>query len=70
MKCSPVSTTPKPVTLIAEVAVNNASVKLSPVTEKTGIVRSMAEGIRTPKKLVRIILGSEPLRGFSSLLSV
>ncbi|CAH6926203.1 hypothetical protein VCHA50O407_110126 [Vibrio chagasii] len=44
--------------------------KLSPVTEKTGIVSKMAEGISTAKKLVRIILGSEPLRGFSSLVSV
>ncbi|GAL29058.1 hypothetical protein JCM19239_2393 [Vibrio variabilis] len=48
------STTPKPVTLIAEVAVKKASVKLSPVTEKTGKVNNKADGISTARKLATI----------------
>ena len=68
VKCCPVSTTPSPVTLMADVAVNKASVIESPVTEKTGKVNSTAEGSNTPRKLSNIIRGSLPL-AFSRLPS-
>ena len=60
-KCEPVSTTPKPVTLIAEVAVNKASAKLSPETENAGNVSRIAAGIKMAKKLKMMILGSDHL---------